>query len=164
MPDLSSIAREREVLSAVADAIVVAAVGRGLRVAVRCPESHLAFAGQLARALHARGRACRCLVSKPTPSAASLPSNHGAAESTLAVITSEPFAQTDDDVQRLNIDLTLGAAKAPEGPVSHKQIGDGDADADDEPDIVLGYHDPHGLIIRHMAPHLSRLLTSQQPA
>ncbi|WP_446217405.1 hypothetical protein [Micromonospora sp. IBHARD004] len=156
MLDLSSIAREREVLSGVADAIVAAAVGRGLRVAVTCPDSHLAFVGQLARALHARGRACRCLVSKPNPSAASSPSDHGEPESALAVITSEPFAQTDDDVQRVNIDVIAGAPPAPRRAVSHRQTGDGAPDADDQLDVVLEYHDPDGLIIRHIAPYLSR--------
>ncbi|MFE9688643.1 hypothetical protein [Micromonospora sp. NPDC005806] len=153
MPDLSSIAREREVLSAVADSIVAAAAGRGLRVAVTCPDSLLPFVGQLVRALHARGLACRCLVSRPNPSAAGAPSEHG--ESALAVITSEPFAQTGDDVRRVDIDVTAGDPAGPGGAVSHQQADEGAPDADDQPDIVLEYHDRDGLVIRRMAPDLS---------
>lgn len=55
MADLSKLARERATLAAVADAIVAAAVGKGLHVAVACPDSQVAFAGHLTRALHARG-------------------------------------------------------------------------------------------------------------
>ncbi|MEU4639492.1 hypothetical protein [Micromonospora sp. NPDC023814] len=156
MHDLSAVAREREVLSAVADAIAAATVGRSLRVAVTCPDSHLTFVGQLTRALHARGLACRCVVSKPNPSVAGLPSESGEPESTLAVITSDPFAQTDADVQRVNIDVTAGASPAPRRVAGHGQAGDGTPDADKQPDVVLEYHEPARLILRHMAPHLSR--------
>ncbi|MER7335195.1 MULTISPECIES: hypothetical protein [unclassified Micromonospora] len=159
MHDLSAIAREREVLSAVADAIAAAAVGRGLRVAVTCPDSHLTFVGQLTRALHARGLVCRCLVSKPNPSVGGSPSEHGEPEPTLAVITSEPFAQTDADVQRVNIDVTAGAS-APRGVGSHGKAGDGNTDADQQPDVVLEYPEPGRLILRHMAPHLSRAVAA----
>lgn len=51
MPDLSAIARERVALATIADAIVTAGFGRGLRVAVACPDSHLAVVGHLTRAL-----------------------------------------------------------------------------------------------------------------
>lgn len=152
MPDLSSIAREREVLSAVADAIVAASVGKGLRAAVTCPEALLPYVGQLVRTLHARGLACRCVVSKHHSPATDSPPDHRASESVLAVITNQPFAQHGDGIRRVNIDMTAGGPAEPSGAVS--QQCDADPDTDNQPDIVLEYHDSDGLVIRRMAPYL----------
>ncbi|WP_146167552.1 hypothetical protein [Micromonospora sp. MH33] len=152
MPDLSLAAREQAVLSAVADAIVAAAVGRGLRAAVTCPEALLPYVGQLVRTLHARGLACRCVVSKHHSSDADSPSDHRASESVVAVIT-KPFAQHGDDVRRVNIEVTAGRPAGPGGVAS--QRCDGDQDTDNQPDIVLEYHDTEGLVIGRMVPYLS---------
>ncbi|MCM0676846.1 hypothetical protein NCC78_19460 [Micromonospora phytophila] len=155
MLDLSSVARERAVLATVANAIVAAAAGRGLQVAVACPDAHLALVDHLAQALHARGRACHCQISKSNPSSAAGVRSRGDENgSALMVLTSGPSGQTDD-VQRVNIRVTGNAPPALGGAVTHQRAGEPHADADHEPDILLDYHDPDGPTIRHIAPHLS---------
>ena len=72
------------------------------------------------------------------------------------MITSEPFAQTDDDVQRVNIDVIAGDLTGPGGAVTHRQAAYGDPNAGNEQDIILEYHYSDGWIIRHIAPYLFR--------
>ncbi|MEU0151558.1 hypothetical protein [Micromonospora fulviviridis] len=143
-------------LATIADAMVTAAVGRGLRVAVACPDAHLALVDHLAQALHVRGRPCRSLVSKPNPSStASLPSHPGETHSTVLVISSGPSGKADDDAERVDINVTVGARPDHRGGVSHRGPDGGQTDADHEPDIILAYDEPDGPSIRHMASHLS---------
>lgn len=154
--DLSAVARERAVLATIADAMVTAAVGRGLRVAVACPDAHLALVDHLAQALHVRGRPCRSLVSKPNPSStAILPSHPGEAHSTVLVISSGPSGKTDDDAERVDINVAVGAATDHGGAFSHRGPDGGHTDAVREPDIIVAYDEPGGPSIRHMASHLS---------
>lgn len=154
--DLSAVARERAVLATIADAMVTASVGRGLRVAVACPDTHLAVVDHLAQALHVRGRPCRSLVSKPNPSSTgSVPSRPEENRSTVLVVSSGPSGKTDDDVERVDINVTVGAPRDHRGDLSHQRPDEGHTDADHEPDIILAYHEPDGPTIRHMASHLS---------
>lgn len=163
MLELSAIARERVVLATVADVIAAAAVGKGLRVAVACPESQVTVIGYLARALHARGRACRCLVSRPVPaSAVRLPLvDPEASDLTVMVITDGTCAPSDDEVCRVNIRVTTDAPTTAATRTSHQQASDLHPDADPHPDIVLDYHDPSGPTIRHIVPQLSPPLAPQ---
>ncbi|MGC5020685.1 hypothetical protein [Micromonospora sp. DT47] len=155
--ELSAISRERVVLATVADVIVAAAVGKGLRVAVACPDSHLTVVGHLARALHARGRACRCLVPTPTlPSVARLPlADPEASDLTVTVITGETRAPSNDESCRITIHVTTHAPTAPTTGALHQQASDGRPDIDPHPDIVLDYHDQSGPTIRHIVAQLS---------
>ncbi|WP_319461967.1 hypothetical protein [Micromonospora sp. RTP1Z1] len=161
--ELSAMARERVVLATVADVIVAAADGKALSVAVVCPDSQVTFVGHLARALHARGRTCRCLVSRPTlPRLARLPSaDPERSDLTVVVITGGACAVSDDEVCRINIRVTTDAPTGPATDISYQQASDGYPDADDQPDIVLDYHDPSGPTIRHIAPQLSPPLAPQ---
>lgn len=156
MPDLSAIARERAALATIADTIMAASVGKGLRVAVACPNSHLAVVDHLAQALHARGRACRCLPAKPNPVGASgPPPDRHENNSTIVVITSGSAGETDRGVQRLNITVAAAVPTPPDGDVSHQKTGEPHPAAVGVPDIILDYQDPDGPLIRYMAPHLS---------
>ncbi|MEH0844536.1 hypothetical protein V6U81_19320 [Micromonospora sp. CPCC 205711] len=155
MPDLSAIARERAALATVADTIIAASVGKGLRVTVACPNSHLAVIDRLAQALHARGRACRCLPPKPNPVGASdPPPDRQESNSTVVVITSGSAKETDRGVQRVNITVAAAVPTPRDGDVSHQKAGEPPT-AVGVPDIILAYHDPDGPLIRYMAPHLS---------
>ncbi|WP_157746539.1 hypothetical protein [Micromonospora inositola] len=151
--DLTATARERAMLATVADAIIAVAAGKGLCVAVACPDSQVAFVGHLTRALHARGRACRCLASNPSqPNATRLTSSdHEAGGSTVMVITSGTLAPSDEEVCQVSIRVTTGGPITPESG----QTSGGHADPDHGPDIVLDYHGPSGPKIRHIAPKLA---------
>ncbi|NYF56684.1 hypothetical protein [Micromonospora purpureochromogenes] len=158
MPELSAIARERAALATIADAIVAASVGKGLRIAVACPTSHLAVADYLAQALHARGRACRCLTVTPNPAAADdMPPNRqdGKRDLTIVVITSGLVTETDRGVQRVNISVTSAVPTARDRDVSHQRSDEVDSPPGSTPDIILDYREPHGPKIRYMAPFLS---------
>ena len=156
MPDLSAIARERAALATIADTVLAASVGKGLRVAVACPNSHLAVVDYLAQALHARGRACRCLPAKPNSVAASGPPPDGQENhSTVVVITSGSVKETDSGVQRVNITVAAAVPTAHNGGFSQQKAGEPQPAAVGVPDIILDYHDPDGPLIRYMAPHLS---------
>lgn len=153
---LTSIVRERAVLATVADAIVAAAAGKSLLVAVACPDSEVAFVGHLTRALHARGRACRYLVSPPSTSdGPRLPSDRDATDQTVMVITSGPSVGSEHDVCRVEIRLTTDAPTASAGGAPRQHAGGEGPDADGEPDIFLDYHDPDGPTIRRILPRLS---------
>jgi hypothetical protein len=151
--DLIATARERAMLATVADAIIAAAVGKGLCVAVACPDSQVAFVGHLTRALHARGRACRCFASVPSPSdttrLASFEDEAG--DPTVMVITSGTSTLGDGEVCRVSICVTTGAPTTRDS----RQTSGGHAHPHHEPDIVLDYHGPSGPEIRHIAPKLS---------
>ncbi|MFI7578678.1 hypothetical protein [Micromonospora sp. NPDC049497] len=156
MPDLSAIARERAALATIADTIIAVSVGKGLRVTVACPNSHLAVIDYLAQALHARGRACRCLPPNPNPVGASdPPQDRRENNSTDVVITSGSAEETDRGVQRVNITVAAAVPTPRNGDVSHHKAGEPRPTAVGVPDIILAYHDPDGPLIRYMAPHLS---------
>lgn len=157
MLDLSSVARERTVLATVADAIVASAVGKALRVAVACPASQLALIDHLAQALHARGRACRCLVSTPSPSRAVRLRSFGEESDSTVVLISSVAPGPTDDVQRVSIRVTGDAAPAGRDDDDHQRASEPHSDAEHEPDILLDCHDGYGPTIRHIAPHLSSL-------
>lgn len=153
MSDLSVVARERAALATIADAVVAAAVGRGLRVAVTCPVSRLALVDYLAQALHARGRTCRCLPAEPAPGAP-----EGA--SAVVVIVSGFVTETDRAVQRVNVRVTPAAVPAARRAEVRQQETEERSVAGEESDIILDYGDPDGPLIRYMAPHLA---TGEQP-
>ncbi|SCL39435.1 hypothetical protein GA0074692_5362 [Micromonospora pallida] len=151
--DLAFETQERKVLATVADGIVTAAAGRALRVAIACPPAHLTFAGQLTRALHARGRACHCIA----PASTSSPSDDLAAprstsvDPTIAVIVGGS-ASADDEVYRVSVCLTEDHPKFPAAT-----SGDPTEESHDETvpatDIVLDYGDPNGPAIRQFMTH-----------
>lgn len=155
--NLASVARERALLATVADTIVAAAVGKSLCVTVACPDSEVAFVGHLTRALHARGRTCRCLVPQlSSPGAAGVPpADSDVNRPTVMVITSGAGVPDEHDVCRINIHLTTDAPTVPTEDAPYQHMGDVHPDPDREPDIFLDFHDPSGPTIRHIAPGLS---------
>ncbi|MGW5668337.1 hypothetical protein [Micromonospora sp. NPDC003776] len=148
MSDLSVVGRERVALAAIADAVVAASVGRGLRVAVTCPAARLALVGHLAQALHARGRTCRCLPAEPDPS-------QPEGGPVLVVIVSGFDTETDRAVQRVNVRVTPAGVPTARRAEAHPGNTDKPSAAGGEPDIILDYGDPDGPLIRYMAPHLA---------
>ncbi|MEU4713435.1 hypothetical protein AB0F73_07255 [Micromonospora purpureochromogenes] len=155
MSDVSAIARERAVLTTIADAIVAASVGRGLWVTLDCPNTHLALVDHLAQALHARGRACRCLPNEPNPEdAGGLPRDRQERGSTIVVITSGLATETDRFTQRVNISVTAPTTRAPGGNAGSQETGGAPSGESGEPHIILDYRDPAGPIIRYLASHL----------
>ncbi|WP_200210633.1 hypothetical protein [Micromonospora coerulea] len=155
VPDLSVVARERAALATIADTIVAASVGKGLRVAVACPNSHLALVDYLTQALHARGRACRCLHGQPNlvDAGGPAPSDQGN-NSTLVLITSGLVTDTDRGVLNVNITVVAAEPAARDGNVSQRETGGAHSPAGGDPDIILDYRDPNAAMIRYMAPHL----------
>ncbi len=125
---LRAVARERAVMSTVADVIVAAATGKGLRVAVGCADpGNTVFADQLTRALVARGRSCRCVTaSRPR---------------TVSVITSSATDLADTDLCRIDIQLDTCTSEA-------------ESEDGGQPDIVIDYHHPDGPTIRYIMPAL----------
>jgi hypothetical protein len=142
---LRAVARERAVMSTVADVIVAAATGKGLRVAVGCADpGDTVFADQLTRALVARGRACRCVT-------AGRPMDTSAARYgwTVAVITSAVAGPGDADLCRIDIQVNTCTPE----PAS---------EAGCQPDIVVDYHHPDGPAIRYLMPALPVPPTSRR--
>lgn len=154
--DLPAAAREREVLATVADGIIAAAAGKGLRAEVACPPAHLPFAGQLTKALHARGLPCRCLA--PSPES---PRSEPAA----------PPRRADDPALVVIVDATPGISQAEECRISIHVIDDRQA-ADPQPgssdwasgsyrdsgqalQMVVDYSHPDGPSISHMSAQLA---------
>ncbi|MEU5789282.1 hypothetical protein ABZ754_16335 [Micromonospora purpureochromogenes] len=155
MSDVSAIARERAALTTIADAIVAASVGRGLRVALDCPNTHLALVDYLAQALHARGRACHCLPTEPNPDdAGGLRRDRQKRGSTTVVITSGLATETDRFAQRVNIRVTAPTTEAPGENTGYPATG-APSEESGEPHIILDYRDPDGPIIRYLASHLT---------
>ncbi|MEH1054534.1 hypothetical protein V6U89_04895 [Micromonospora sp. CPCC 206171] len=156
MPDLSVVARERTALATIADAITAASIGKDLRVAVSCPDTHRALVDHLAQALHARGRICRCLPAEPNLSdgGGQLPKWHEAG-STVVVIVSGPGTETDRAVRQVTISVTAGIPTGDSGDASHQGTSEPTSSTGGAPDIVLDYRDPRGPLIRYLAPHLS---------
>ncbi|WP_157745830.1 hypothetical protein [Micromonospora purpureochromogenes] len=156
VPDLSRVARERTALAAIADAIAAASIGKGLRVAVSCPNTHLALVDHLAQALHARGRTCRCLPGEPDlgDGRGLLPAWHEEGR-TVVVIVSGLATETDRAVRHVNISVTAGIPTGDSGDVSQQGTSEPTSSTGGAPDILLDYRDPHGPLIRYMAPHLS---------
>ncbi|MGN9801904.1 hypothetical protein [Micromonospora sp. L32] len=154
--DVSAIARERAALTTIADAIVAASVGRGLWVALDCPNTHLALVDHLAQALHARGRACRCLPNEPNPDdAGGSPRDRQEHGSTIVVITSGLATETDRFAQRVNISVTAPTTRAPGGNAGYRETGGAPSGESGEPHIILDYGDPGGPVIRYLASHLT---------
>src|SRR5215216_1792366 len=106
MGNLNAVARQRAVMTTIADLIVAAAVGKGLRVAVGCSDpDKMAFADHLTRALHARGRPCRCLA--PSQRAAD-----AGPRTNVALITSGGPDPDENDLCRVDIHLDTFAVRA----------------------------------------------------
>ncbi|MGR6318305.1 hypothetical protein Q2K19_01285 [Micromonospora soli] len=156
MSDLSAAARERAALATVADAIVAASVGRGLRVAVVCPTSHLDVVDHLAQALHARGRACRCLPVDPErEDDVGVPADRHQTGPAVVVITSGLAAESDRAVHRVNITVTAGLPVARAGELDRQKRAEAPSAARGEADIILDYREAAGPRIRYMSPHLT---------
>jgi hypothetical protein len=138
----TAVARQRAVMATIADMIVAAAEGKSLRVAVDCGEpNRLGFADQLTKALHARGRDCRC----QTPRLGCAPGQVGVV--TVAVITSGVPGREDSDLCRIDIQVyrpPVHAVAIPDEPWDRHS-----------PDIVVDYLDPDGPILRHVAAALA---------
>ncbi|OLB78743.1 MAG: hypothetical protein AUI14_12320 [Actinobacteria bacterium 13_2_20CM_2_71_6] len=160
MDTLATIARQRTFMTTIADAIVAAAAGKSLRVAIGWSSpDETAFADQLTRALLARGLPCRCQSLKsnsagPDSSAGGLRGG----STMLAVITSGAVGPDETELCRINIQLRTPMRYAGSaGPVpddepegQSRYAGDGC-----RPDILIDYLDPDGPTIRHIAPTLT---------
>ncbi len=154
--NLAGIARERTVMTTIADVIVAAAAGKNLRVAVGCTHpDEITFADQLTRALHARGRPCRCLPPRPGPAVAACSAGPSRVSGPIvAVITSGTADLDETDLCRIDIRLDIPAA--PDLPADDQPDVRGRRLADDhQPDIVVDYRDADGPVIRHIAPALT---------
>jgi hypothetical protein len=152
MDTLAAVARRRAVLTTVADLIVTAAAGKTLRVAVECTHAdETGFVDQLAQALHARGRPCRCLPGDPDPAAddGSTP----AGGRTVSVITSGSAAADDTELCRINIEVrrsgSLPSESAPPGTEPPR------TDERHTPDLIIEDLGPDGPRIRHIQPALA---------
>jgi hypothetical protein len=169
MENLAAIARERAVMTTIADVIVAAAAGKSLRVAVGCADSdESAFADHLTRALHARGRPCRCLSPRPSPAAAagSTPVHRPGSGPTITVITSGAPGPDETELCRIDIQLHTPTpaveSESPSGRPEPDAYAGRSAGDDHEPDIVVDYHESVGPAIRHIVPTLSPPLLDQQ--
>jgi hypothetical protein len=155
---LAALARERVVMTTIADRIVAASAGRSLRVVIgaTCPDES-GFADHLTRALHARGRPCLCVRSTPSP----IPDGHPApgrlTAPIVAVITS--MAAGPDQTPPCQVDIRLNCATAP-APSSGQAV-DSDSAAlrpgvtgDGQADIIVDTG-PAGPVIRHIQPAMT---------
>ena len=159
MDSLASIARQRAVMTTIADVIVATADGRGLRVAVgsACP-GDTDFADHLTQALIARGRPCRCLppAAVPTPAVEGKPHSHDSGPSVAVIVGAAPGM---DESDLCRIDIRLQGSAAVSGAVPCHGTAPLDAAAGCEthgPDIVVDYFGPDGPTIRHLAATLTR--------
>src|SRR5437016_3044807 len=141
---LAAIARQRSVMATIADAIMAAAVGKSLRVAVGwSTPDETAFAGQLTRALLARGLPCRCLPAQANATCLADPPGN---TPMVAVITSGAAGLDESDLCRIDIHLHTPVRPAaadlsapggePDRPSRYT------ADHGHWPDIVVDYLDP----------------------
>ena len=151
------LARHRGVMATIADVIVASAHGRSFRIAVRGTQPRqIGFADELTRALHARGRPCRCLHSSPQPIPAgeeTSPLDHADA-SPVALIVGRLPGPEDPDLRR--IDIQLGAATGGDQmPASDRTPRHHCREAD----IILDYPLGDGPIIEHIAPALRLSVT-----
>jgi hypothetical protein len=160
METLAAIARQRAIMTAIADVIVATAAGRRLRIAVRhaCPDQ-TGFADHLTQALHARGRPCRCLPARPGPDShdGSPAADDEAGGAAVTVITGGAPGPDETEVSRIDIQLgplTQVAASAPSSGGGHNRQDLYAADGD-EPDIIVDYLDPDRPTIRHIRATLT---------
>jgi hypothetical protein len=155
MDTLATIARQRALIATIADAIMTAAAGKSLRVAVGWSGTEeTVFADQLTRALLARGLPCRCVQSRSNPTEpGGITAVPPGGCPMVAVITS---GVTDgDEGETCRIDIRLDAPTRPARSGSFPPgPGPGGPDLgavdDHRPDIVVDYVDPDGPTIRHL--------------
>lgn len=159
MDALATIARQRRVMATIADLIVAAATGKGLRVAVGWTQpDETAFVDHLTRALHARGRRCHYLAPKPDPVTigGSTSAHSRAGGPMVAVITSGGQGADENELCRINIQLDTptkvstsiaAAQREPDGRDPRRVAGD-------QADIIVDYSDPGGPTLRHFVPAL----------
>jgi hypothetical protein len=164
MDTLAGIARQRAVMTTIADVIVAAAEGRSLRVAVAGGHRDgVAFADHLTQALHARGRDCRCHTSQHGPALAAdhVPPVSESRVHAVAVITSAVAGLADSDVCRIDIQVNTGSRQlGSSGLQPRRDPEDRDVRARDDdhaPDIVVNYLDLDGPIIGHLGSWLALL-------
>jgi hypothetical protein len=158
MDTVAVISRKRTVMTIIADAIVTAAVGRSLRVAIACTDyDEIAFAGQLTQDLRARGRPCRCLQMEP-PSAVNAGSTSRSQPDNLiaAVIVGGWSGPEELGLCRVDIQLqgpALGAMPRTSSPYLERDQGSC-CDADDGRRAnIVGEQFPEGPTIRHLRLH-----------
>jgi hypothetical protein len=155
---LAAAARQRAVMSTIADTIVAAAAGKSLRVAVGCADSdRTGFADHLTRALHARGRPCRYVTTRPAGMSAA---------PTVTVITGGTPGADETDLCRIDIQLRVpvpdsACAGRPDVTAAEPQAKHTTGD-DKQPEIVVDYCHPDGLTICHIVPALSPLPRPRQ--
>ena len=160
---LAAIARQRAVLSTIADVLVAVAHGKSLRVAVYCDHwDDNAFAERLTQALLARGRRdCR---SAPTtrglePTTDPTASGGRAGARRIAVIISGPVDRDDTDLCRINVQLnTVARPPVPSAVDGGIGLDEGDRGGychNGEFDIVVDYLAADGPVIRHLASWLA---------
>jgi hypothetical protein len=130
-PDaLAVVARQRTVLTTVADVIVATVAGRGLLLTVGYAGADQAdFVDLLEQALHARGRPCHRLP--PGPAADRHDGTAG-----LAVLTSPPRDGYDSDVCRISVELCAAGQIGTDRHSAH---------------IVVDFSDPAGPRISYLA-------------
>lgn len=159
---LATIARQRAVLSTIADVIVAAAHGKSLRVAVHYDHGGgEAFADRLTQALLARGRDCHCPpTAHGSAPVADDPGIEGQASARRTVMISGGPADPDG-TDTCRIDVQVDATTRPGGPSSVEDGADPerrDSGGYDlrQPDVVVDYRHPDGPTIRHVASWLAR--------
>ena len=159
MDTLAAIARQRAVMTTIADMIVAVAVDKSLRVAVGSAHpDEIGFADHLTQALHARGRPCRCLRAKSSTKAdLSTLVKSRVGSPTVAVITSGSPGVDEADLCRIDIELHTPIPVAAAVDSAHRQPDEHIPCAlgADEADIVVDYLDPDGPTIRHVRPTLT---------
>jgi hypothetical protein len=148
---LAAVARRRAVLTTVADLIVTAAAGKTLRVAVECTHAdETGFVDQLAQALYARGRPCRCLPGDPDPAADGATPAGGR---TVSVITSGSTAADDTELCRINIEVRTSDSLPSESALPRTEPPR--TDERHTPDLIIEDLGPDGPRIRHIQPALA---------
>jgi hypothetical protein len=159
---LAAIARQRAVLSTIADVIVAVAHGKSLRVAIHCDSwDDNAFADRLTQALLARGRNCRCA---PTTHGFAPTADHTASEGpagarSIALIISGPADPDDTDLCHISVQVYAvvrpPVPSAVEGGLDLDERDRGGYPYNRESDIVVDYLAPDGPVIRHLASWLA---------
>jgi hypothetical protein len=161
MGSLVSIARQRAVMTTIADAIVATAVGRSLRVAVGSTcLTDADFAEHLTQALIARGRPCRCLppAAVTAPATDAPPQCHVGGPSVAVIVGGAP-GPAEADLCRIDIRLqgsesvALSNGSAPHLRSTPQCCAAGGDSV--RPDIVVDYLGPDGPTIRHLATTLT---------
>jgi hypothetical protein len=150
---LAPLARERVVMTTIADRIVAVAAGRNLRVVIGAAHpDESGFADHLTRALHARGRPCLCVGSSPDPAAADgRPAPGRLTVPTVAVITSMTGGSDQRPPYQVHIRLDHATERAESSGAAMDGDTAGNQPGGAQPDIIVDTG-PAGPAIRRIQP------------